>query len=226
MDITRNEYWFLDVVVEETLCLSALIDESFEQAYNRNGHGLKYNEIIHTLDRLFQRGNLTACYYPSTNLPSISTEDFVPTIEEIKAGVQEVLPSSLWYKLTQQGAERWELISRPNWNLYISPLCSQHEEENQGCIEAGSRQILEEFLMFELANPFRTVDLSSIEWEELEPWEATYWKTLPIGYQLSYFAEDIPYNSQEDTIKANAFDAIYFKWKRQNLWYTNYFEAN
>ena len=36
------------------------------------------------------------------------------------------------------------------------------------------------------------IDPATAVWEELTPWQATYWKTLPHGYQVSFQCEEPP----------------------------------
>jgi hypothetical protein len=222
-NIERGEYWLLDSVVEASLSLSALVVENIEETFNREGHGLGISDLINTLYRLFQREYLIAYYRPSVDMLNLAVEEFLPTKEEIRAGLVGDLSFIFCYRLTAQGGMLWESLSMPNWNLYISPFCSEEMEEEINCIEAGSRQILDDFLAFELAHPFKTVDHESIGFKTIEPWEATYWKTLPTGYQLTYWVQDIPYDTQESLIKSCAFDSIFFRWKRQNKWYSRYF---
>jgi hypothetical protein len=31
------------------------------------------------------------------------------------------------------------------------------------------------------------VDKGSIQWDTIEPWEATYWRELPIGYRVRFY---------------------------------------
>jgi hypothetical protein len=139
--------------------------------------------------------------------------------EEIELGIGDDYPS-ICYKLTTQGGAKWESLYNPNWNRYYTYI-NVENANHQLCIAGGSSDILKEFLAYQIAHPFKKVDINSIKWEILEPWDATYWKTLPIGYQVSYLAEDIPYNSQEDIIKTDMFDFCFFQWKHVNKWYTN-----
>ncbi len=126
----------------------------------------------------------------------------------------------LHYQLAPKEIEHWELLSQTDWNLYIPAWC-----EMEGCIEAGSAQILQEVLQYDLAHPFRKVDLKSIEIiEAVENWSATYWKTLPMGYRLCYSVEDIPHAGEEDGIKYSAFVTLFHDWQRRKKWYKNPFD--
>lgn len=225
-NMERGEYWIIDAVLEASLSLSSLIGENIEEAFNREGHGLTDFELVDTLCHLFQGGDLIAYYSHVVQASHLIRGNFVPTKEEIIAAIQGNSLSNLCYKLTVQGGTRWESISNPNWNLYYTPIHSEQGINNKSFIAGGSRRILEEFLTYQIAHPFINVDISSIKWELLEPWEATYWKRLPVGYLLSYLAEDIPCNSQEEIIKADMFNFCFFQWQNSNKWYINYSKIN
>lgn len=224
LSINRAEYWVMDAVLESSLFLSAVVVENIEETFNREGHGLNYSQLVDTLYCLFQRGNLIAYYHQNIQNYYLNRNTFIPNKTEIIAGLKGNLVANICYKLTAQGGAKWESVSNPNWNRYYTPIYSERETDNKSYVAGGSRRILEEFLAFEIANPFRTVNINSIEWALLEPWKATYWKTLPIGYQLSYSAEDIPCNSQEEFIKADMFSYCFFQWQQVNNWYEDYFD--
>jgi hypothetical protein len=223
-NIDKNEYWLLDSVVENLLFLSGLMVDNIEQAFNKKKHELTHNELLNTLEQLFQSGDIIAAYWQVEREP-FSDFQFIPTKEEIESGLEGNQSANLGYQLTAQGGEKWESISNPNWELYYTPVYPEEIIKGEQCFMGGSRKILEEFLMFRLAHPFQSVNISSIKWEILEHWEATYWKTLPLGYQLSYSSENIPYSSQEDSIKDSAFSRLFFDWKDRNKWYTDPFDS-
>ena len=58
----------------------------------------------------------------------------------------------------------------------------------------------------------------SIRWDVERPWKATYWKTLPVGYQATFQVM-----AQEYTpVPAWAMT----KWRDLQEWYTNPFADN
>jgi hypothetical protein len=61
--------------------------------------------------------------------------------------------------------EYWILDVAVEYSQYISSL--SHPKE-----------------YLEAARPFQIVSIKSIECKTLQPWEATYWKMLPIGYYV------------------------------------------
>jgi hypothetical protein len=211
----RSEYWMLNVAVEYPQDLASLTLDNLEELMNREGHGLTCDQLVEVIDNLSRReyiGLFVA--QPSKH------ESCVLDRKAIREELTRSASRKLHYQLAPKGIEQWELLSLPDWNLYIPAYC-----EMEGYIEAGSEQILQEVLQYDIAHPFRKVDLKSIEnIEAVENWSATYWKTLPMGYRLCYSVEDIPYDSQEDCIKYNAFVALFHDWQKRKKWYKNPFD--
>lgn len=161
-NINRGEYWVINAALEASLFFSALAVENLEETFNIKGHGLNYSQLVDTLDCLFQRGDLIAYYSQSIQKSYPNWNIFIPNKQEIIAGLQGNLVSNICYKLTAQGGTRWESVSNPNWNRYYTPIYTEPETENKSYFAGGSRHILKEFLAFEIANPFKTVNLDSI----------------------------------------------------------------
>ena len=70
----------------------------------------------------------------------------------------------------------------PDWNRYFFHQANKESGE----IASSDRDLIEELLKKDsLLHDWALVG-GTEEWEILEPWEATYWKTLPRGYRVRY----------------------------------------
>ena len=66
---------------------------------------------------------------------------------------------------------------------------------------------------------------NTVVWETLTPWQATYWKTLPVGYQVRYQyrileSDEMQKQSQELLEQESEAKKYYF---RICNWYTDYY---
>jgi hypothetical protein len=247
--IEKGEYWIIDVAVQYSQYMSSLRhpEEYLEQAFNRKGHSLTYIEILDTLDKLFQKGDLIAFCDPNDITP-FSTDPFIPTREQIDSAMKKELPYSVFYGLTFQGGTRWESSSKTNWDFFFDFAHSEEDKDEEDgllvddgrgffytksdremkvIVIGGSQKILQEYLNYGLADPFKIIDIESISWEILGAWQPTYWKTLAQSYRLSYIAQPLLPKSESDHFKINAFDYIYSQWRRSTIgkWYTNPFDS-
>jgi hypothetical protein len=161
--------------------------------------------LLDELGILFQRGDLLAKRVDNNSVFD-RTSLFIPNRQEIEMALTgEIL---LWYGLTNQGGEVWETLFQPNWQFYL-------HMESECEIESGSLDILGEFITFQLAHPFKTVNYDSINIIHLEPWEVSYWKNLSLGYKLVYSSHKVPTHFQEDSLKEGAFGALFFNWQNK-----------
>ena len=85
-----------------------------------------------------------------------------------------------WYYLTPQGGARWEAVANPNWDIFFGGRIGYDPDE--AYLESKNRDLLKrklglsEFLSSVVHIP------GSEKWEILKPWQATYWKNLPMGW--------------------------------------------
>src|SRR4026207_1307452 len=110
----RDECWLLDSVVTGWCPLVWLAAKNGGEVLNKRDHGLNRDELISVLNRLFRRGDLLARRMEK----SVEKEIFIPTETEIEAALSRRL--SCTYGLTLQGGARWEEVSQPHWERYIS----------------------------------------------------------------------------------------------------------
>src|ERR1051325_9516623 len=178
MSMDKNEYWLLDSAVEARQSLTCLVSEDIEAAFNKRSHGLDRDELIDVLGRLFRRGDLLAKRMEK----SVSKGFFIPTPTEI----EEALDGRLicFYGLTLQGGARWEEVSQPRWERYISDWV--YAEPREGEIIASDRDLVEHYDSLSHHDSEISVIPGSKQWDVLRPWQATYWKELPVGHRLRY----------------------------------------
>lgn len=209
----KNEYWLLDSVVEGWYSLRWLVAEDISGAFNKPSHGLNRDELVSVLDRLFQCGDLLAERMEKT----VPKGFFIPTQTEIEEAFDGRL--TCFYGLTSQGGARWEEVSRPQWERYLSAWASLDPPEAE--IVGSDRQMVERY--YSLSEYFLKVSAvppGSQQWDVLEPWQATYWKTLPLGHRVRFNCEWV------DPSPDPSRDLPAWEWlgELQN-WYTRYTES-
>jgi hypothetical protein len=208
----KDEYWLLDSVVESWDSLKCLVSEDIEGAFNKPSHGLHRDELVSVLDRLFRRGDLLA----ERMEKSVSKGFFVPTQTEIEEAFDGRL--NCFYGLTSQGGVRWEEVSRPQWERYIT--ASQYFDPQEVEIIGSDRQMVEKYDSLSDYSMSVSVVAGSKQWDVLEPWEATYWKVLPLGHRVrfSYEPVDLPLDRSRDL--------AVWEWLNEiHNWYTPYTES-
>jgi hypothetical protein len=220
----KAEYWLLSSVIEDRLPLRLLVSSDLELHLNRRGHGLPYLDLINTLHRLFERGDLIAHYmsrYPGELLDSDERpvfeqvgDYFTPSRQEIEAGVRGAAP--IYYGLTRQGGSRWEGISNPNWNRYLDdsyyfPQRAEIISANRGLIET----------LYAHQAELGWVPVTGTEvWDVVSPWRVTYWKTLSMAHRLQF-------QWHERELPRNLFAPELHDWLRViRRWYTDPLEEN
>ena len=102
-----------------------------------------------------------------------------------------------WYQLTTAGGLVWERECRANWKKFLTNRSDFHTFDKDGdrnrfrtVFEGASKERLGFYALAFRGGGFRC---EAMRWKELEPWKATYWKTLPKGFQLTCWFEKIDY---------------------------------
>src|SRR5215212_12115688 len=165
----KGEYWLLNSAVEAWYPLVWLVCDNVEEVFNKRHHGLERDELVSVLAELFERGDLLAQRVEKF----IEKEIFTPTRAEIEAALDDRV--RCYYGLTSQGGARWEEVSRPQWDRYIS--AGVYTEPNEGEIIGSDRRLVEEYDSLSHYVWALSVVADSRRWDVLQPWEATYWKT-------------------------------------------------
>jgi len=146
---------------------------------------------------MFDSGDIEA-YYSHPDSGSTATF-FCPSGRQLDAAVSG-RDKKLRYRLTLQGASRWEALANPNWARYFTDCgwTGTHVE-----ITAGSRERLHELIdnsetLWDVVMP-----RSGIIVEVFRPWTIAHWKVLPEGFRA-----EVPYTetplSMEDFLKSHA----------------------
>lgn len=202
--MTADEFWFLDLVVTLQWPLRVLEADNLAEKINADGHGLPHNRLVEVLLHLFQDGHLVAHDYEG--------DDFTPGKAAIEQGLKGY--RELFFGLTAQGGARWEALARPDWSRYLDADVGCDPDELE--ILAGSKELIEEYLT---VLPF-SVDpvLGTETWDTLSPWNATYWKTLPLGHRFKSACRDI-----EVFLRPGGIDVD--KLRRLNTWYVHPFRT-
>jgi len=170
--MNKTEYWFLNLVVEGQHRLKILNHPEIELATNRRTHGLPFEELAETIYRLCQQGDITT---------GINEREVQLSLAGIEAGLSGQV--SVWYGLTAQGGAKWEEYSNPNRDRYVDAWFAI--DPHEGEITATTRDLVEKSLAYQPAFD-QLIIKGSETWEVLSPWQATYWKVLPIGYRVKF----------------------------------------
>jgi len=202
--MNRSEYWLLDSVVEAWYPLVWLVSDDVEGSFNKRHHGLERGELVTVLNRLFQRGDLLAKQNESEFVPASSD------IEEALDGRLDCL-----YGLTSQGGIRWEEVSHPQWERYIAACV--YADPQEGEIVGSDRTLVEKYDSLSEYVWDISVVADSRRRDVLQPWQATYWKTLRFGHRVRFSFEWV---ERPPELKANA--AVSEWLKEINNWYTPY----
>ncbi len=184
-------------------------------AYSKH---LSHAEIALAADSLFQKGDIKATVFANEydEYHTDGNSDVILTM----AGIQDHLDGRLvaCYYLTPQGGARWEAMAHPDWNKFsIVNFLGQFPYE-EGFL-GTQREIIEQLLTLDhLLFMYEHIPETE-NWNVLEPWEATYWKTLPRGYHVSceYQLSDFCPWELDDNTPAQ----IVEEYKQASQWYEN-----
>lgn len=169
---TRGEYWLLESVAEYRVPLACLVDPRLDEALNKPPHGLSRAELLDTLERLVARGFVRA-----TN----EQEELV-TRDELSAALAE----GQWdrksdYGLTRAGGAAWEAFAAPNWSRRLD---SSNDGDARYEVICADRGWLEAYLT--ALRREGTLDESTLVYDQVVPWSATYWRELPRGHRARF----------------------------------------
>ncbi len=156
--------------------------------FNNNGlidiassEHLSHVETLLAADSLFQKGDIKATVF-ADEYDAEGTPDVVLTM----AGIQDHLDGRLKasYYLTPQGGAKWEAMAHPDWNKFLIANFLSIFPYEEGII-GTEREIIEQLLAVDSLILIHEHIPGTENWNVLEPFQATYWKTLPRGYHVS-----------------------------------------
>jgi hypothetical protein len=215
--LSRSEYWILLHVVENGFSLSDLgnEDDYFFGLYAKRGHGLKLFELIEVLSELFNRKWLEAFDFDIQkkifeNKPYYLTKDEIVRYYGELIQNKALIDKDIYYRLTIEGGQAWESFASPQWNKYIVPKIYGSTKAEVYAVD--KYRIINYFDI--LNHSGGQYDLNSIEFKEVIPWQATYWKELPSGYHVQFEYKILDYkNEMSCPEKLSVFLNKWVEWK-------------
>lgn len=195
----RGEYWLLDSAVQFRQPFAVLTYEHIDEWFNKPGHGLTLHQLIATLQRLFLSGELmaerTSGFVTERGSGLVRLGVFVPTPSELEAAVAGELDA--FYGLTSKGGSRWEDCSAPDWARYLDvedDATAQIQE-----VRGANLDVVRHYVSLQPYMTHTAVVAGSEQWAALNPWEATYWKTLPKGHKVRFSYQALEDSDLPDT---------------------------
>ena len=213
---TRGEYWLLETVVTSEFEVCALIESDLESFLGKKGHGLTRASLIETLHRLLSSGLIYAKsevkgFISTVKHIELALEERVPwnthhvfisADGDIEIAPDESKPPRTepvdvrkitCYGLTQEGGVQWEAFAAPDWQKYIdvsSQFLDVDSEDKRWEVVCADEDWLEMYLDTLCFYEQLEVSSESIEWDYIEPWQATYWKQLEGGHRVRFQTRD------------------------------------
>ena len=179
---------------------------------------LSHAETALAADSLFQRGDIKATVFADEydEYHTDGNSDVILTM----AGIQDYLDGRLLasYYLTPQGGARWEAMAHPDWNKFLIVNFLGQFPYEEGFF-GTQREIIEQLLALERLIFMYEHIPGTEKWNVLEPWEATYWKTLPRGFHVS--CEFQPNDSCLDYQKEGVSPELVEEYEQALEWYEN-----
>ncbi|WP_155968903.1 hypothetical protein [Kamptonema formosum] len=178
---------------------------------------LSQTAVAVAASNLFQNGNIIARVFHHKNDPA-GTANIILTPDEIQANLNGKLRAS--YELTPQGGARWEAVAQADWNRYFEWYSDDYKSiecELWNCeLVAIDRHLIEWLLSIDCYLPSHSIHIPSTEvWDIIEPWQATYWKTLPRAYRVRYQArERVPHIGPDTPLD------IFETYQQAQKWYS------
>jgi hypothetical protein len=172
-ELEKIQYLILeDAVIFRTYSLSSV-------AYSRD---ISHKKLLQAAISLFEQGYIKASVYAE-----MYDYHFVDNVVLTSKGIQDHLDKklNLDYYLTPEGGAYWEKLSNPDWDRFFIINIDKNLRYPQGIL--GAQQKIVKKLFERDCYLFMHKHIPHTEtWQIFTPWSATYWKTLPQGYCLSY----------------------------------------
>lgn len=222
--MNKIEYWFLDAAIRLKIPFNWLSAANVDQMLNRPHHSLSTSELLVVLERMFARGDLFLEYM---NRDGQRQRTQAPSRHEIKTALS--MPHNKWieqsehvfYGVTDRGGASWETLSHPQWDHFYDEGYGTNPYEGE--MTASTRGLIEERLALIPYDSFlETIVPESVQWSILQPWEATYWKQLPLGYHIEFAY--VPLTGAEKLARSTPPDWVQAWYQRVREWYKSYLE--
>lgn len=217
-----EHYWLIDTAIRCHIPFNWLSARNLAEMLNRETHKLSDAALLETLLHMFAHGDL---YLQLSNRDGRDTALMSPSRSFVEATLYAnrdqwlTRQQRVFYGVTLQGAAKWERLSTPQWQKFFE--AGYEVDPYQGEIIAAERSTAETLLtMTQYDEGIHTVISDSVAWTICQPWQATYWKVLPIAYRVRF-----TYTPSADTTYAAPVEtpAWVQAWRStQRAWYTSY----
>ena len=181
--------------------IRALTGDGVEEWFNRRHHGLAPTAVAEVLRKLLGEGLIL--------LSSESGEPLLENDEELRRLVEVEYRGPLfkttYYGLTAAGGAAWEAVACPDWDRYIDHSVGTDPDEGEVICADPARAERYVFSPYQENPPLA----DGIRRDRLEPWPATYWKTLPLGHRIRFL-----YDSNNPVGQEYGSDA----WVKRRAW--------
>ncbi len=184
MDVSleSSKIWIMTSVVEARAPVVWLAYENRGEIFNLVDPGFTVSELVDSFVDLTRRGDLELVRNDGNLRSSGTTRQVVESLFEYRDGFG---PYSGYFGLTVRGGRRWESLTNPRWENYVSRWTDADLSESG--IETRDRGLALEVLQ---AWPYLTWgDLilpGTEQWRVERPWKPTYWKELELGYIVEF----------------------------------------
>jgi hypothetical protein len=201
MDAASLDFWIFTSACEARVPVSWLLATNRDEVFNLPDLSCTELELVDSLDRLISAEELSVerVLWPGsseqeghehrTRLTPSRAQIIEYLTEEARTG-----RFTVYYGLTARGSERWERAARPKWHEYVDYWIDPTAGE--GGISAQDCSLAECWLD---AWPYieQGHEITSVTWQDLRPWQATYWKLLPSGYEVRIWMRDVPVSHEQ-----------------------------
>jgi hypothetical protein len=188
------------------------------EALNRPSHGLDSQSLCALLLELVQQDYLVIYQYNPYEAKEIP---FLPSRGDLEEELNEPernRKTYLSYGLSRLGGAQWEALSSPRWDRFIS--ASYGSDPYDAEMIAQDRQLVQRYFELQryISSSVGTVIPDSLHWDTLQPWEATYWKTLPKANRLRFYYHPYVGDTKVPDIPAWAWE----EFRQMSEWYQKY----
>jgi hypothetical protein len=217
-------YWFLDAAIRLKIPFHWLSAGTVGEMLNRPHHNLAAAELLAVLERMFERGDLFLEYGDRSGQRH---QTQAPSWSEIEAALYKSHAAQMegseyvFYGVTDRGGALWERLSHPQWDLFFEE--GYGTDPYEGEMTASTRAFIEQRLAFIPYDPVIGAILpGSVRWSVLQPWQATYWKQLPLGYRIEFTY--LPLTEAETLARLTPPHRMDAWHQRVDRWYRSYLE--
>lgn len=179
--ITRGERWLLETAVSLRMPLGFLVHPELELLLNGPPPGLSREELLGALERLIAQGFVRAW--------TEARGEFIPTRAELSSGLGEPgrRSSPTCYCVTSEGGAAWESLASPNWSRLIDvSIDLQSDDVFETIAICADERWLQRYITTITSE--NDVEPTSIVFDQVAPWDATYWRQLPLGHRCRFHA--------------------------------------